>query len=197
MVTAIWTLWVKVPLLPVTVTVPLSGVGGRGGVALDEPPHDAVVNIMVMTSTASRPLEGRRFFLRAVRDRSRRGTNSTTANKKLLSIPSLRGQGAGGLSSWEVSTAALMVSVEVPLPVTLTGLGEQVVVPSPATVQERLTVPENPASAVTVIVSVPTPPLLITSDELPADKAKSGFEGPFHAEANAETSTEPQPLATS
>ena len=75
--------------------------------------------------------------------------------------------------------------------------GEQVVVPSPATVQERSTVPENPASADTLIVSVPVPPLLIVRDKLLADNVKSGFDGPFHAESNAETSTEPQPLATS
>jgi hypothetical protein len=196
MVTAIWTLWVKVPLLPVTVTVPLSGMGGGGGAALDEPPHDAMVNITVMTSRASTLFEKKRF-LRAVRDRLGRGTSSTAANRKLLSMPSPCGQSDGCLSIREVSVAALIVSVEVPLPATLAGLREQVVVLSPATLHERLTVPENPASAVTVIVSVPIPPLPIVRDKLLADKAKSGFEAPFHAEANAETSTEPHPLATS
>lgn len=194
MVTAIWTLWVKVPLVPVTVTVPLSGVGGA---LLDEPPpHDAIVNTTVMTSRASTLFEKKRF-LRAVLDRLRRGASSTAANRKLLSMPSPRGESEGGLLSREVSTAALMVSVEVPLPITLVGLSEQVVVLKPATLHERLTVPENPPSVVTVIVSVPTAPLLITSDELLAANAKSGFEDPFHAEANAETSTEPHPLATS
>src|SRR5271166_1582476 len=171
MVTAICTLLVTVAPVPVTVTVPLRGVSGG---LLDEPPHDAMINIMAMTSRPSRLLQQRRF-LRTVPDRFRRGTSSTAANSRLLSMPNPRGESDGGLSSREVSIAALIVSVEVPLAVKLAGLSEQPVVPSPATLHERLMVPENPASVVTVIVSVPVPPLLIVRDELLADKVKPWF----------------------
>src|SRR5208337_1363949 len=194
MVTAICTLWVRAALVPVTVTVPLSGVGGA---LLDEPPpQDVVVNTMVMTSRPSRLREKRRFW-RAVRDGSRRGTSSTAANRKLLSTPRPRGESDDGRSSRDVSVAALIVRVEVPLPVRLAGLSEHVVVLSPATLHERLMVPEKPPIAVAVIVSVPVPPLPIVSDELLAANEKSGFEAPSHAATNAETSTEPHPLATS
>jgi hypothetical protein len=130
-----------------------------------------MVNIMAMTSRPSKLLQHRRF-LHAVREWFRRGKISTAANRKLLSMPSPRGESDGARFSREVSVAALMVSVEVPLFVTFVGLSEQVVVLSPATLHERLMVPENPASVVTVIVSVAVPPLLIVRDGLPAANVK-------------------------
>ena len=128
-----------------------------------------MVNIMAMSSRPSKLLQHRRF-LHAIREWFRRGKISTAANRKLLSMPS--GESDGARFSREVSVAALMVSVEVPLFVTFVGLSEQVVVLSPATLHERLMVPENPASVVTVIGSVAVPPLLIVRDGLPAANVK-------------------------
>lgn len=133
-----------------------------------------MVNIRVITSRPNRLLHERRFR-RAVRDGFRRGTSSTAANRKLLSMPSPRGESDDGLSSRDVSVAALIVSVEVPLLLRLAGLTEQVVALSPATLHERLMTPENPASVVTVIKSVPVPPPPIVRDGLLADKVKPWF----------------------
>src|SRR5271165_6487966 len=114
MVTAICTLWVRAALVPVTVTVPLSGVGGA---LLDEPPpHDVVLNTMLMTSRPSRLRENRRFW-RAARDGSRRGTSSMATNRKLVQTLQPRVDSDDGWPSRDVSEAALIVKVEVPLPV--------------------------------------------------------------------------------
>ncbi len=95
---------------------------------------------------------------------------------------------------------ALMVTVAVPLVLTLVGFTEQVVESSEEdTVQVRVTVPVKPVPGEMVIFAVFDVPCKIVSvlgEEAIWKSALGGTEPP-HASARAEASTEPSPVTWS
>ena len=161
MVTGMETLCVRDPLVPVTVTVPLSGVVPPPPPPLLLPPPHETRNII--TPSSKKPSSALRHA--RLERRLRRGFMVNTmprakAKEDRPSMPRCE-KGNGAPRNLPVRVAALMVRVEVPLPpVTVAGDRLQVVVPSPElTAQVRATLSVKPDVGLMAMVSVPVWPL--------------------------------------
>src|ERR1019366_7295211 len=154
-------LWARTPLVPCTVTVPLWGDGGLLAGWLLPPPQEIVTITVTISSNKSSPLQ-RPFRLRRARVDLARVSRRPTANTKPASIQPPGCRKRGLTRTIPASGLAVTVKVAVPPGATLLGLTEQVVeVTSDDTLHERVTAWENPASPVTVSVSVTGVPRLM------------------------------------
>lgn len=175
-VTLIVVVCVIEPLVPVIVTLPLSGVGPLPvePPPPPPPPHETAPNMSHNSNKTSSAFRTGRLL------RSRRsGTPAKTipnAKTKVAYSPKPRWRKGSGARRSRESTAPCRVTNAAPFPpVTVVGLIVQVVVPSDdGTLQVRATSELNPPTGPTARLSVMTPPLEIETTGLAIVSVKSG-----------------------